>query len=150
MRHVIVRLNADGKSGIVENAIEIDYDQIVTASGANLGDNAWFPPEGCISIPAGPDENGDTPCTGWQYDGTKFSAPVPQPAPVPTFTPLAIVRALRAFDPDKAKALLAGIDDLDRAEFYAATTIRADEPRLVAGLAQIGLTPADLLKFMGG
>lgn len=75
MRHVVVTLNDDAVSGVVTNAHEIDYSQIVDSFGADLGDNAWFPPEGCLSIPVAPDENGDTPCTGWLWDGGAFSRP---------------------------------------------------------------------------
>lgn len=148
MRHVIVKLNQDGISGVVVNAHEIDYTKTVDATGVKLGSGVWLPPAGCVSVPVVIDKNGDTPCTGWQYDGAKFTAPVPQPATVPEFTPLQIIHALRSFDPVKAKSLLDGIDELDRAEFYAAVKVRADEPRLVAGLATIGLTVGDLAKYM--
>lgn len=82
MRHVIVRLNADGKTGVVINAHEIACDHAIGPEGIDVGGTKWFPPKGCISIPAVSNADANVADKGSQFDGANFSAPSVVDTPV--------------------------------------------------------------------
>lgn len=59
---------------------------------------------------------------------------------------LDIIRKLRAMDPDKLKSALANMDELDKAEFTSARSIKLNDPLVISLLNDCEVTAIDLLK----
>lgn len=110
-----------------------------------------------ISSPEIAAERGRIACSdavgpGWLYDGTTFTPPPPQPAPVPeAVTPVQFRRALRQAGLYDAVAAYVATQDADTQDAweYAVTIPRSDAlvARAAAGLGQSDEQVDDLFRL---